>query len=388
MEKTPYGNRRHVGIFGETNSGKSTLFNKILNTDLALISEIKGTTTDPVQKSMELIPFGPIVLIDTPGVGDDTELGEKRLKKTIETLEKIDFAIYLVDHNSYDLNLLETMEATFKNKNIPYIIVINKSSKKINEIKSVISISTMEKEKIEELKNILADRLSKLKHKELELMEGILPQGAVVVMVTPIDSAAPIGRLILPQVQLIRSCLDFGIRCHVTDENGLHDALAELKKVDLVVTDSQIFKVVDKIVPNKIPLTSFSILFANQKGDIKKFIIGAKKIENLQDGDKVLISEVCTHNITHEDIGQVKIPNLLKNYTKKNITFDFVTGKDYPQNLDEYKLIVHCGGCMITNKQMKNRMDKCDYITNYGILIAYCNGIINRSVQILGLEEV
>ncbi len=388
MEKTPNGNRKFIGIFGETNSGKSTLFNKILNTDLAIVSEIKGTTTDPVQKAVELIPFGPIVLIDTPGLGDDTELGHKRMKKTMEVLDKVDFAIYVLDGNDYDKQLFYHMENNFKKKNISYIVTINKCIDSKIDVKNKINISTLDNKSIENFKNELVKKLRELDTKEIELMEGILDKDSVVIMVTPIDSAAPKGRLILPQVQVIRSCLDFGIRCHITDEKGLDKALRELKKVDLVVTDSQMFKIVDEIVPVNIPLTSFSILFARQKGNIKTLVRGASIIDQLNNGDKVLISEVCTHNVTHEDIGRIKIPEILKKYTKKNINFDFVNGKDYPENLSEYKLIVHCGGCMITPTQMKNRIEKSVPITNYGILIAYCNGILNRSIEVLNIDEV
>ncbi len=390
MNKTPKGNRLHVGLFGDTNVGKSALFNAITETNISIVNEIKGTTTDPVRKSMELLPAGPIILIDTAGLKDISELGNERILKTLEILEEIDLALYLIDSNNIDYSSFETMKEEFKTRKIPFIVVFTKNddNKKIEtDIKNSVSVSVNNKDSIENLKNIVAKKLVSIEDKEPDLMEGLLEKGSTVVMVVPVDSEAPKGRLILPQVQVIRSCLDNGISCHVTTDDMLADTLKKLDKVDLVITDSQAFKFVDEVVPKDILLTSFSILMSRQKGDLDTFIDCVKILETLQDRDHILIAEVCTHNKTHEDIGSIKIPFLVRNKTNKDVNFDFVTGKDYPEDLSKYKLVIHCGGCMITNTQMNRRINKFRNITNYGIVIAYCTGILPRAIEIFRQGE-
>ncbi len=385
MIETPKGNRLHIGIFGDTNAGKSALFNAIIETNISIVSEEKGTTTDPVRKPMELLPAGPVVFIDTAGLKDVSKLGNDRIIKTIETLEEIDYALYLIDTTNIDYSSYNTMKEEFKQKKIPHIVVFTKNDNNEpidTQLKKYTTVSINDKNSVEKLKNTIANELLNLQDREIDLMEGILPQGSTVVLVVPIDSEAPKGRLILPQVQVIRSCLDNKISCFVTTDDMLKDTLEKLDKVDLVITDSQAFKFVDEVVPKEIPLTSFSILMSRQKGDIDTFIGSAVILDNIENGDHILIAEVCTHNKTHKDIGQVKIPFLIRNKTNKDINFDFVTGKDYPDDLSKYKLVVHCGGCMITKTQMNRRINKFNNITNYGIIIAYCTGILPRAIEI------
>ncbi len=395
MEKTPQSNRVHITIFGETNSGKSALFNAITGANTAIVSEISGTTTDPITKSMELLPFGPVVIIDTAGLNDNTILGKSRMKKTKEVMDRTDFALYTVDINNFSEEEYYTLKKELDNRKIPHIVVFTK--KDVSDIEKLAQysmkfentyiVSVNDIKTIDALKNKISDQLSAITENEQCLIKGVVPSGSVVIMVVPIDSEAPKGRLILPQVQLIRDCLDNGIRCNVTTEEHLEQALNESQKVDLVITDSQVFGLVSKIVPDNIPLTSFSILMARQKGDISTFIYGAEYIKKLQNGDKVLICEACTHTKSHEDIGTIKIPNMLKKITQKDITFDFAYGRDFPENLEEYALIVHCGGCMITQREMRNRIRKAVDnnvpITNYGIALAYGSGILDRCVEIV-----
>jgi len=391
---TPQGNRLHVTIFGQTNSGKSSLFNAILGTNTAIVSELSGTTTDPVSKSMELIPYGPIVLIDTAGINDKTVLGQTRFEKTKSVLDRTNYAIYAVDINDFENNDFEILKEEFEERDIPYMVVFTKKDTLgditlesfENIYKNSFAVSINDEKSIEELKNKLSQELKRTEEKETELIGGLLKSGSTAVLVVPIDNEAPKGRLILPQVQLIRNCLDNGIICSVTTEAYLKQTLEQTKNVDLVITDSQAFKAVSEIVPYNIPLTSFSILMARQKGDIKKLIEGSKVIKNLKNGSKVLISEVCTHTKNHEDIGTVKIPNGLKKVTGKELEFDFVNGRDFPNDIEKYDLIIHCGACMITPKEMKIRMSKAEKksvpITNYGIVLAYINGILERSIEI------
>lgn len=390
MVSTPKGNRLHIGIFGDTNAGKSALFNNIIETDMSIVSDLKGTTTDPVRKPMELLPAGPVVFIDTAGLKDVSELGNSRIIKTFEMLNEIDFAIYLIDSNCIDYNSFNIIKEEFEQKKIPYLVVFTKNDddNPINtHLAEYVSVSIKNTYTIENLKNIIANKLLEIQDKEIDLIEGVLPHHSTVIMVVPVDSEAPKGRLILPQVQIIRSCLDNKISCFVTTDDMLEDTLKKLPNVDLVITDSQVFKQVNKIVSKDIPLTSFSILMSRQKGDINTFINSVNILNELLDGDNILIAEVCTHNKTHEDIGRIKIPNLIKNKTKKNINFEFVTGKDYPDDLEKYKLVVHCGGCMITKTQMNRRINKFNNITNYGIVIAYCTDILPRAIEIFNQGE-
>lgn len=395
MNNTPQSNRLHIAIFGETNSGKSSLFNAILGTDMAIVSDVSGTTTDPVSKSMELIPYGPIVLIDTAGINDKSLLGNTRMEKTRAVLDRTDFGIYAIDVNNHDIAEFRIIENEFNSRKIPYIVVFTKKDT-VGEITmdsfkglfpNSYSVSASDAESVAKLKSYLAKELKKLDKNNDTLVGDLVPRGGVVVMVIPIDSEAPKGRIILPQVQVLRDCLDHGIRCNVTTETELSKVLEESKRVDLVITDSQAFKLVSQIVPKEIPLTGFSILMARQKGDIKTLINNTKAIANLKDSSKVLIAEVCTHTKNHEDIGQVKIPGGLEQVTGKKLDFTFINGRDYPKNIEDYDLIIHCGGCMITPKEMGNRMNKAAKhkvpITNYGLALAYITGIFDRSIEIL-----
>lgn len=398
MNNTPLSNRLHVGIFGETNSGKSTLFNALLGTNTSIVSNVKGTTTDPVVKAMELIPFGPIALVDTAGLNDNTELGDKRMTKTNQVLNRIDFAIYAVSAVGFNYDEFKEFEKKLTKHDISYMLVITHcdtaTPEQINNAKqcfnNAYTIDFDNKQNIEEFRKILSKELEKKGTKEKSLIAGLVDEGKTVLLVTPIDSSAPKGRLILPQVQLMRDCIDNRIICLVCDLFTLEDALKSCNNIGLVVTDSQAFKEVHEIVKDEYLLTSFSILFARQKGELNDFYDGVSAIQNLEDGDTVLMSEVCTHNVTHEDIGRFKIPNLLKKITGKDLNFDFVTGRDFPDNLSEYKLVVHCGGCMANKKEMQSRIMRCKNIvpiTNYGLVMAYCNDILELSVKVLKDKE-
>lgn len=393
MLRTPNSNRKHIGIFGNTNSGKSSLMNRIVNQDISLVSENKGTTTDTVKKAMEIIGAGPVLFLDTAGLNDDTILGEKRIEKTMETLKKVDLSIFVIDGENIDLNSYEKWKKEIKKYNLSSIIVVNKkellSEIQIKEIQDkledVLFISVKEDIGIDKLIDKIVLSLDKLEA-EKSVIADILPYGSTVVMVVPIDSEAPKGRLILPQVQLIRDCLDNGIKSYVLRDTELEEGLSDIRKVDLVVTDSQAFKKVNKILPKDIPLTSFSILFARQKGDLDTFVKGAYKIKELKEGSKVLIAESCSHNISHEDIGKVKIPRLLEKYVGAKLDFTFRMGHDFPNDIEKYDLIIHCGACMINRKTVINRINECEKkdisITNYGIVLAFLNGILDRSISI------
>ncbi len=390
MNKTPNSLRKHIGIFGSANAGKSALFNRILNQYAAIVSEKKGTTTDPVFKAMELIGFGPVVFVDTAGLSDGTELGALREKKTGEILEKIDFALYVVDFKDFQKNIYEETLLKFKKYNVPFKVVISKAdilseneiSKAKEEFESPVFTSVNDEASIENLKNILIKELNSLPEDERGLLDLVAKEGDHIVLVCPVDSEAPKGRLILPQVQLIRECLDKGIICHVCTVDTLLKTLKSVENIDLVVTDSQAFKEVDKIVPENIRLTSFSILMARQKGDLFVFNEGLSVIEKLEDGDNILISEVCTHNTSHEDIGRVKIPSLLMKKTGKKLNFEFSSGNSFPEDLGKYKLVIHCGGCMITRKAMCARLGRIKEYSvptvNFGILLAYLTGAYKR----------
>ena len=393
MNNTPNSNRKHIVFYGNTNSGKSSILNAIVGQEISLVSSVEGTTTDPVSKAMELLPFGPVLFIDTAGINDNSELGSLRVEKTLKTLNKTDFAVYVMDINNIDENQYAEFKEKFKKHNIPYITVINKidtvDEDKINSIKNkfndAIFVSAFNSESILSLKDELIKRLEN--HEEEETLVGdIIPYGGKVIMVVPIDSEAPKGRLILPQVQIIRDCLDHGIKSYVVRNTELESALNDIKDVDLVITDSQAFKKVDKIVPSNIKLTSFSILFARHKGDLDVFIEGIKKIESLNKNSKVLISESCTHNHSHEDIGRVKIPKLLNKHLGHDLNYEFKMGQDFPENIKDYDIIIHCGACMVNKKTMESRINTCIEngvdIVNYGMVLAYLTGILNRSLEI------
>ena len=398
MNSTPNANRKHIAVFGKTNAGKSSLINRFLGQEVSLVSEKEGTTTDPVQKAMELIPVGPVLIIDTAGFGDKSELGEVRVKRTLDILKRTDVAIYLFDINDIDLEEFKEAKRNFKKYNIPYVVVINKSDS-VNEnileelqikFKDSIFLSSNTGEGIELLKEKLIEIL-KEEEEELPIVGDLLPYNSKVILVVPIDSEAPKGRIILPQVQCIRDCLDHGIKSYVVRDTELESALEELKHVDLVITDSQAFKEVDRIVPKNIKLTSFSMLFARQKGDFEEFIKGALKIKDLNKDSRVLIAESCTHNVSHEDIGRVKIPKLLNKYVGADLTYDHSIFHDVPEDIDKYDLIIHCGACMINRKTVINRVKQCKEknvpITNYGIVLAYLNGILERSLSLFNTKK-
>ncbi|MBU3137779.1 [FeFe] hydrogenase H-cluster maturation GTPase HydF [Clostridium gasigenes] len=393
MNSTPNSNRKHIAIYGKTNAGKSSLINCLLNQEVSIVSKTRGTTTDPVSKAMELIPVGPVLFIDTAGLDDKSKLGEIRVKKTLEVLKKTDIGLYVMDINDLDIENYNEIKLRFKKYNIPYITVINKvdtaSVEELNKVKeilkNVIFLSSRTGEGIETLKEELIKKIE-LEEEDSPLVGDLLPYNSKVILVVPIDSEAPKGRLILPQVQCIRDCLDHGIKSYVVRDTELESALEEIKDVDLVITDSQAFKSVDKIVPSNIKLTSFSILFARQKGDLDSFVQGAKKIEELNKDSKILISESCSHNISHEDIGRFKIPKMLNKYVGAELNYEFRVGSDFPEDIKKYDLIIHCGACMINRKTVINRINYCKEnnvaITNYGVVIAYLTGILKRTLSI------
>ncbi len=393
MNTTPNANRKQIGIYGNTNSGKSSLMNAILGQEISLVSSIEGTTTDPVQKAMELIPFGPILLIDTAGLEDNSELGEVRVKKSYEYLKRIDFAIYVVDGNNIDINTYKAWKKESNKYNVNHVVVVNKldilNEKEVNNIKklfeSPIFISVKENKGIDDLKKELIKYLEQ-EEEDKPIVGDLLPYGSKVILVVPIDSEAPKGRIILPQVQVIRDCLDHGIKTYVVRDTELEDALNDIKNIDLVITDSQAFKEVESIIPKDMNLTSFSILFARQKGELKDFLEGTKKLNTLKPGDKILICESCTHNVSHEDIGRVKIPNMLRKIAGGELNIEYSVSYDFKENIEDYDLIIHCGACMVNRKSVLNKINICKEknipITNYGMVIAYFTGILDRATCI------
>lgn len=393
MNTTPNANRKHIGIYGNTNSGKSSLMNKILGQDISLVSNVEGTTTDPVQKAMELIPFGPVLLIDTAGLEDKSQLGEIRVKKSFEYLKRLDFAIYVVDGKNLDVDTYKKWKREANKYNIKHMVVVNKLDRLSDDERSNINnifdkplfISAKNNENIDKLKDELIKSLEE-DEEDKPIVGDLLPYGSNVVLVVPIDSEAPKGRIILPQVQVIRDCLDHGIKTYVVRDTELEDALKEIKNIDLVITDSQAFKEVDKIVPKEINLTSFSILFARQKGELGDFLEGANKLKNLKPGNKILICESCTHNVSHEDIGRVKIPRMLTKIAGGELNLEYKVGYDFNEDVEKYDMVIHCGACMVNRKSVINKINLCKEknvpITNYGLVIAYFTGILDRSVEI------
>lgn len=393
MNTTPNANRKHIGIYGNTNSGKSSLMNKILGQDISLVSNVEGTTTDPVQKAMELIPFGPVLLIDTAGLEDKSQLGEIRVKKSFEYLKRLDFAIYVVDGKNLDVDTYKKWKREANKYNIKHMVVVNKLDRLSDDERSNINnifdkplfISAKNNENIDKLKDELIKSLEQ-DEEDKPIVGDLLPYGSNVVLVVPIDSEAPKGRIILPQVQVIRDCLDHGIKTYVVRDTELEDALKDIKNIDLVITDSQAFKEVDKIVPKEINLTSFSILFARQKGELGDFLEGANKLKDLKPGDKILICESCTHNVSHEDIGRVKIPRMLTKIAGGELNLEYKVGYDFNEDVEKYDMVIHCGACMVNRKSVINKINLCKEknvpITNYGLVIAYFTGILDRSVEI------
>lgn len=391
LNNTPSGERVHISFFGKRNAGKSSLVNAVTGQNMSIVSDTLGTTTDPVTKSMELLPIGPVVICDTPGYDDTGALGEQRVKKTKQILNKTDIAVLVIDATLGQTVEDEEIIDIFVQKNIPYIIVHNKCDLKEIKAKSPneICVSAVSGKNINELKELIARAIPSGDSKTI--ISHKLNKGDIVVLVTPIDEAAPKGRLILPQVQTIRDILDKHAICITTQTDELKIVLEALKNPPkLVICDSQVFGVVKNIVPDDVYLTSFSILFAGYKGVLNTAVKGAKSLESLNDGDTVLICEGCTHHRQCNDIGTVKMPGWIKNYTGKNLNFEFTSGGEFPEDLSKYSLVVHCGGCMLNEREMMYRQkwaeDNNINYTNYGTLIAYMNGILERSLEIFDME--
>ena len=392
LNETPSAQRVHIGFFGKKNAGKSSVMNAVTNQDLSVVSPIGGTTTDPVYKSMELLPLGPVVMMDTPGIDDEGELGSLRVRKSYQTLNKTDAAVVVIDGTkglgAEDTLLIERI----KKKNIPFLLAFNKADlvpkerrTTVTEDAPVLWISARTGEGIESLKETLG-RIAVLGQEEKPLVRDLIRPGDSVVLVIPIDSSAPKGRLILPQQQTIRDILDGDGIVTAVKETGLARALEEMKqKPALVITDSQAFGTVAAQTPADIPLTSFSILFARYKGNLEDAVRGVRALDRLRDGDRVLIAEGCTHHRQCGDIGTVKLPAWIRRHTGKEISFSFTSGTEFPDDLSQYALVVHCGGCMLNEREMKYRLacakDQQVPMTNYGILIAHVNGILKRSVE-------
>lgn len=400
MNQTPASERVHIGFFGKRNAGKSSVMNKVTGQELAVVSDVKGTTTDPVYKAMELLPLGPVVMMDTPGIDDEGELGGLRVKKSYQVLNKTDAAVLVIDGKAGMSREDQALLERIRKKNIPSILVLNKRDllteeevcqtlsglpEGYQEGKDYLWVSAQEGTGVQELKERLAV-LASTEENQKKIVGDLLSPGDFVVLVVPIDKAAPKGRLILPQQQTIRDILDADAVSVVVKEDRLKETLESLgKKPRLVITDSQVFGRVSKDTPKELLLTSFSILFARYKGNLETVVEGARTLEKLKDGDKVLISEGCTHHRQCGDIGTVKLPAWIRKYTGKNLEFSFTSGTEFPDELGEYSLIVHCGGCMLNEREMKYRLscaeDQGVPMTNYGIIIAYMNGILERSLE-------
>lgn len=410
LHMTPQGDRIQIALYGKRNAGKSSVINAITGQQLAIVSEVKGTTTDPVSKAMEILPLGPCMFIDTPGLDDEGELGKKRVEKAMQVLNKTDIALVVIDINTITAEDLETKRGLpakeleiiglIEEKKIPYIIVLNQSDRMgdlaAEEIRNqlvrknaaipVNVVSSVEGKGIEELKDTLIHQVPDADLK-LHIVGDLIQEGDMIVLVVPVDSAAPKGRLIMPQQQVIRDILDNNAVAIVTQVPQLAKTLRELAgRIKMVITDSQAFKEVSSIVPDSLLLTSFSILFARHKGDLKKLVEGVKAVDSLKNGDRVLIAEGCTHRRQCDDIGTVKIPRWLKEHTGKNLVIETCSGMEFPADLSSYQLVIHCGGCTLHEKEMKHRIFRAGQqevpIVNYGIFIAYVNGILERSVEV------
>jgi len=393
MLSVPKSERKNIVITGKRNAGKSSLINALLDQDMCIVSNIAGTTTDPVKKAMELAPFGPVVLVDTAGIDDKSELGNKRINKTIKEITNADFLLYVLDASEGPDEIDYTYFRYFKKCGIPFAVVINKidlgisieTKRFINETEyNCITISCSEKTKINELKKKIASWIPNEEHSPL--IGDLVGQGETVIFVVPIDLGAPKGRLIMPQVQAIREALDEDSIVIVCKDKELRSVLGNLKSPPkLVVTDSQAVMRVAADVPDDIQLTTFSILMARYKGDLLKLVEGLKAIDSLENGDKVLIAEACSHHAQEDDIGRIKIPRWLKNFTRKNLIISHSSGKDFPEDLSDFKLVIHCGGCTLTSKEMTVRIKQTNYacvpIVNYGVLISYLHGAIPRALE-------
>lgn len=398
LNSVPSSERIHIGIFGKRNAGKSSMINALTGQSLAIVSDVKGTTTDPVPKAMELLPLGPVVMIDTPGLDDAGELGNLRMQKAYQVLNKTDIAVLVVDGTvgmtKEDHAILERIKA----KNIPNVVVLNKADiADRSRYQSAASLGLSPEDCFMWVSASNHDNIHELKERigtlvpddtpQLKIVGDLIQPSDFIVLVVPIDKAAPKGRLILPQQQTIRDILDTDATAIVVKDDQLKTTLDAIgKKPALVVTDSQVFAKVSSIIPCDMPLTSFSILFARYKGSLKTVVHGARALDSLEDGDTVLISEGCTHHRQCDDIGTVKLPHWVQDYSGKNITFDVTAGTEFPQDLSKYKLVIHCGGCTLNEREMKYRLkcaeDASIPITNYGIAIAHMNGILERSIEI------
>ena len=392
LNETPAAERVHIGLFGCRNAGKSSLINALTGQDLSIVSDFKGTTTDPVSKAMEILPLGPVLITDTPGLDDEGALGEKRVKKARFVLRSTDIALLVVDAalglSEADQRLLKEI----KERKVPYLLIVNKidiySAPLLPQAEKdhLLFVSTQTHEGITELKERLS-RMNPTAKAQRPLLGDLLAPGDLVVLVVPIDESAPKARLILPQQQTIRDILDHGATAIAVRDSELSETLKNLgKSPALVITDSQVFDAVAKIVPKEVPLTSFSILFARYKGNLALAAKGAQTLGTLKDKDRVLICEGCTHHRQCEDIGTVKLPRMLKQFTQKDLQFTFTSGTDFPSDLSPYQVIIHCGGCTLTEKEMQYRLDCAREqgipITNYGIAIAYMRGILERSMEL------
>ncbi len=400
MNKTPRSNRTHIAIFGKRNAGKSSVINALTNQQISLVSDVLGTTTDPVFKSMEILPLGPVVLIDTAGIDDIGKLGELRVQRTYDVINKTDIGLIIFDITQDEFEHELKLIKEFKKRQKPYLLVANKTDLKEQDLDyksifkkdTVYKVSATQKKGIEELKEKIGSTL-KIEEEKFMIVGDLLNPGDLVVLVTPIDKAAPKGRLILPQQQTIRDVLESDAIAIVTKEHELRETLDKLgTKPKLVITDSQAFLKVSADTPKDIQLTSFSILFARNKGDLNELVKGAKAIDNLQSGDKILVSEGCTHHRQSDDIGTVKIPRWLRQYTGKDFEFIYSSGYSFPKELDEVKLVIHCGACMLNKTEMLYRIkqvtDKNIPIVNYGVLISYVQGIFDRALDPFPLAKM
>ena len=393
LNDTPTSDRRHIGIFGKRNAGKSSVINAITGQDLAIVSEHKGTTTDPVYKTMELLPLGPVVVIDTPGLDDEGVLGAQRIRKAYQVLNKTDIAVLVVDASQGMTAEDEAILERIKSKNIPYVIAFNKmdlagkdaGAGLTGAAANSLAISCREGRNIQELKELIA-RQAAAEENNARIIADLLQPNDLVVLVVPVDKAAPKGRLILPQQQTIRDILEARAAALVVQDTELSAMLGRLvEKPRMVVTDSQVFAKVSADTPAEVQLTSFSILFARYKGDLEANVRGARELSRLQEGDRVLISEGCTHHRQCTDIGTVKLPNWIRQFTGKDMTYHYTSGTEFPDDLTPFRLIIHCGACMLNEREVKYRM-KCAHdqgipMTNYGIAIAYMHGILKRTLQ-------
>lgn len=387
LNNTPNSERIHIGFFGRRNAGKSSVVNAVTNQQMSVVSNILGTTTDPVTKAMELLPLGPVLIIDTPGFDDNSELGEQRIARTKEILRRTDIAVLVVDSTIGKQDTDYELIKIFKERRVPYIVAYNKSDLTGEQLYSDgLAVSARKMTNIYKLKEAIA-KLVKL-DAPATLCGDLINKGDLVVLVIPIDSSAPKGRIILPQQQVLRDVLDKGAAAVCVQDTELESTLAKFsQKPSLVITDSQAFESVSKIVPENIMLTSFSILMARYKGFLKTAVKGAKMLDELENGDKILIAEGCTHHRQCEDIGTVKLPKWIRGYTGKELEFETSSGNSFPQDITAYKLIVHCGGCMLNEREMQSRRELADLngvpFTNYGTVIAYMNGILKRSLAVL-----